>query len=143
MKTTLQNFGVPLGDGKRGGILQPLPAWRFRVSPKSVGKDHAHDFMAQVEDVFIDFVARIVKVKVRATVLAETFDAVLHVASLGNAPRVEAMDGGDDVLFTLDFGLTKLTRHDFALSYANPASAVHELEWSFKTVSVITPVKEN
>lgn len=31
MATTLSNFGVPLGDGSRGRILQPKVSYKFRV----------------------------------------------------------------------------------------------------------------
>lgn len=38
MATTLQNFGVPTGDGTgRGGILQPKPKWKFRVRVVNFG----------------------------------------------------------------------------------------------------------
>ena len=52
MATTLSNFGVPLGDGTRGRMLQPKVSYKFRVRVFSFGPlSTPLDLTAQVQSV--------------------------------------------------------------------------------------------
>jgi hypothetical protein len=53
MVQTLFNFGVPVGDGKRGGIIQPKVKYKFRVRAFGFGGDTgaAVDLTRQVQSI--------------------------------------------------------------------------------------------
>jgi hypothetical protein len=53
MATTLRNFGVPVGNGDRVGILQAKVKYKFRVTAQNFGNDGgmARDLTRQVQSI--------------------------------------------------------------------------------------------
>jgi hypothetical protein len=129
-------FGVPLGLSPKC-ILQPQSAHKFRVTPRGLDKEVSSFITQQVIDAKMDFVKKYLIIRIRASVLEESLSAVMSFSESSIAPLIEALDGGNDkVLFSLHFQRSKLIRHEFNFSYENSGILMHDMEWSFNSVSL-------
>lgn len=134
--TTLDLFGVPLDGGGRGGILKPIQAYQFRVIPQQVSPEIQNSFAQQIVSAKFDFVNSRLTVRVRATILRKSFEDVLIVAQNELAPLVQPLDGGDGALFTIMPCGSKLVRYEVVFDYGDGGFLVHEMEWSFTSISI-------
>ena len=134
MPETLSKYGVPLGNGERKPILQPLSAYRFRVV------DCPDEITANTEVVLINMVKKTITMDVRCTVLAESMIAALKFAS-SRMFTIELLDGTTVPLYGLSPMGLKLVDHQFKLDYKDSSYAVHHYEWSFESLETLVDEK--
>jgi len=133
--TNLSKYGVPLGGGKMSGIIAPLYRYRFRIA-------QCDPLVTQnIYRIDIDFVNQKIKTKIRATIQGEAFIAAQRFG-LSKTFILEMMDGGQDGVY---FGLLpnglELTKYDLTLDYGDSSFVVHDMEWAFNSIDVVTPAK--
>jgi hypothetical protein len=136
----LAEFGVPRKSPTLSGLLMPLSAHRFRVVPtNNMDSDLYGLFTQQVESAKIDIVKKTLTIRVRATVVAKTMVAAMAVSKSGSCPSIDALDGGGDPVFSLNFNHETLKRHDLDFDYADGACLTHIMVWSFGTMTYSLP----
>lgn len=129
--TTLSKYGVPVGDPNRR-IIMPWAQHRFKV------KTHAVSVTQNVTDVAIDYVAKTIKIKVRATVDPQHYLDALRFADRSFC--IDAMDGtGDGHFFRLIPKGIRLQSHEFGLDYKTANYAVHDYTFTFEDMGVQAP----
>lgn len=132
--SSLQMFGVPLTDGSRKGIIQPLVQYRFRVV------DCADSITQNTTSISFDFAKKELDFVIRATVLSSDMVDVMDFASRAGKLRIEALDGTDKgVIFGLVFHGLQVMSHKFAFDYASSEVANHEFKITYASMSTHEP----
>lgn len=113
-------------------ITMPWYGYRFRL------RTHAVGVMLNVEDVDMDYVAKTIKINVRATINPQHYVDALSFADRSFC--LDAMDGAhDNAYFSLQPSGLELTAHDFTLAYGKSQTAMHRYTFTFESMDVIAP----
>ncbi len=132
--SSLQMFGVPLTDGSRKGIFQPLVQYRFRVV------DCADSITQNTSRITFDFAKKELDFVVRGTVLSSDMIDVMNFAARAGSLRIEALDGTDKgIIFGLAFHGLQVVSHKFAFDYASSEVANHEFKITYASMTTHEP----
>jgi hypothetical protein len=127
----LTRFGVPLGDGKRGGILMPAQQHRFRVTFRD-----SHLFTSSVAAVQFSYTTKTISVDVREDPAGELHE-VIHAVEPTDTFVLEVLDGSDGVLRTMIFSGLRLERATSEWSYASAHPVIQRVELSFHELTLL------
>lgn len=117
-------------------LVQPLSAFRFRLNCGGA----LQKVTENTEYVKFDLANRQVTIRVRATVEADAFDQAMRFARI-LVFTVEAMHYSD-VAFSLRPLGHKLISHTFDLEYAATGCAGHDYVFSYDTLDIGEPIKD-
>lgn len=140
----LSTFGIP---GASAGILHPLLANRFRVLYRSsaFGVDSNKELTAQTVRIKTDFKNKELRLSVEQPITGEVLELLHEMISHPSCITVQAMDGSDGVISSMDFSQLQAISHDFTLDYAAPCSiATHEvvMKYNHMLIKSIIPEKK-
>lgn len=142
--SSLSNLGVP---GTGPGILCPLLANKFRVLYRSgnfSNVDHL-ELTAQTVRIKTDFKNKEISFSVEQPITGEVLELMQDLVQHPGCVTVQAMNGGEGVLSSMDFSQLRTVSHDFTLDYAAPCSvATHEvvMKYSVMQIKSIIPEKK-
>jgi len=132
--STLEKLGVPLENGKFGGIIQPQPSYRFRLVPKV----KQTLITSNVEKCDFDLKNKNFTLYIRQVIFPEFFLELEDVITHNNKWRVDFLDGASEVIYSLDIR-TKLESATFTLDYSTNGYITHKLKYTFNDYTVLTP----
>ena len=137
----LSNFGIP---GASAGILHPLLANKFRVLYRSGSFNNAdhRELTAQTVRIKTDFKNKEIRFSVEQPITGEVLELMQDLVQHPGCVTVQAMDGDEGILSSMDFSQLKTVSHEFALDYASPSKvATHEvvMKYSHMLIKSIFP----
>ena len=128
--TSPTQFGVPLNNSERGGILQPQVAYRFRILPLNIGGENSQIFCQQVESCKLDLTKKMLTIDVRQSVTQGGFDAVAAVVADCKNLVVDYLDSSAEVNFSLVIAVESMA-HELTMNYGVSANLMHRLVVKF------------
>jgi hypothetical protein len=134
---SLSKFGVPFGDNKRGGIICPQSAYRFRIVPlsHSIGTM----FMSNIEKCDINMKDNKFTIKVRQPILVDFLYELEKIIKYCREFRLDFLDGGDGIHSAMQFQRCNLLHSHFSVDYAVGGHIIHTLEYQYDDFIILTP----
>lgn len=140
MTSTLSKFGVPLASG-RGGIVQPMQAYRFRVIPLT--RNVGISFSQNVDKVDINMKEKTFTIVARQTILPDFMYDLETIINNCREWRVDFLDGGNEAAhYAINFKKCTLKNHECGLSYADNGYVKHVLTYSYDYFLILTDEEE-
>jgi hypothetical protein len=124
---------------RTGGMLMPAEASRFRISFSSYP-----EFCQQVQDCNLDLLNKRLVLKVRQSVLGDTFAMIVDAMKSYRPPQIEVLSRyKDGPCFVLTMMGGKLVKHDLLFDYGDGGPLMHHLEWEFDDCVCLAPEIED
>lgn len=135
-----KDYGVPLSNSKRPGILQPAMPWRFRVVFPKLSDDLSRDLTSQVMNFEIDMAKSKIEFQIRQGVDGTPLGAIEKLffssSELTTNIRLESLDGSNSgIQFYMDFAAYNF-QHKLRFDYSNGDFLTHDIKADYKLRSM-------
>jgi len=142
--TIVKNFDVSIDAEKRGGILMPLLAYRFRIIFPMEALLHPEQELLLTQQIMscsFDFVKKELKVELRQPITKGMLSLVNYISTHFISIIVEPLNGVSDSLFSIHVLDCKCIDHSFKLDYSDSAVAVHKLIFNYSRLEERDPTE--
>jgi hypothetical protein len=124
----------------KGGIVQPLAAYRFAVKPEGLSDEYALEVASGVESIKFNFAKGEAILRIRQSILHLQFDAIQLLVRNNHRLLISAEGSYHDTPhFMLAMDDQEIINHEVGFDYADSSNCVHVITYKFKQLDTWLP----